>query len=121
MTIKNISYVRGDSYALKMTIKGLQDLEITKMYLTVKDNYLDEEPIFQLSLRNGIEPITESQSNEDTDIKYNILFNPENTEQMMVSYPYYYDIKIIVGNLKKTIVKGSFTLEPNYTRASNEV
>lgn len=115
MTIKNISYVRGNSYALKMTIQGLDDLEITKIYLTVKDSYVDEEPVFQLSLNNGITPI------EGENYKYNILFTPENTEELKVYYPYYYDIKIVIGNLKKTIVEGTFTLEPNYTRASNEV
>lgn len=115
MTIKNISYVRGNSYALTMTITGLHDLEITKMYLTVKDSYIDEEPAFQLSLGNGITKV------ENEDYKYNILFNPDDTEELKVDYPYYYDIKIVVGSLKKTIVEGSFTLDPNYTRATNEV
>ncbi len=114
MTIKDISYVRGDSYALKMTIQGLEDLEISKVYLTVKENSKQEEPIFQKSLDNGIEPAEE-------EYKYNILFEPSDTEDMEVDCPYYYDIKIVVGSLKKTIVKGTFTLEPNYTKASNEV
>lgn len=114
MTVKDIQYVKGNTYALKMTIQGIQDLEITKIYLTVKENSNQEEPTLQKSLENGITPLEEPY-------QYNILIDSSDTEDMETDCPYYYDIKIIVGNMKKTIVKGSFTLEPSYTKASNEV
>lgn len=114
MTIKDISYVRGNSYALTMTIQGLKDLEINKIYLTVKVDSSQDEPVLQKSLGNGIESLEE-------EYKYNILIDSSDTENLEVNCPYYYDITIVVGSLKKTVVKGSFTLEPNYTKASNEV
>lgn len=114
MTIKDISYVRGNTYALKMTIQGLEDITIDKVYLTVKENSNQDDPILQKSLDNGITPLEEQY-------QYNIIIDPSDTEDMEVNCPYYYDITVIIGNIKKTIVKGSFTLEPNYTKASNEV
>ena len=84
MTIKNINYIRGNSYALTMTIQGLDSLEITKIYLTVKVDSNQEEPILQKSLGNGIEPLEE-------EYKYNILIDPSDTEDLEVNCPYYYD------------------------------
>lgn len=113
ITIKDISYVRGDTYALTITIQGLKESDtITGLYFTVKNSSDDTTPVIEKSLGNGIEPM-------ETENQFNILVEAGDSKELEVGCPYYYDIKVVVGSIEKTPAKGTFTLQPNYTSINN--
>ncbi len=119
MLNKDIEYTRGNSYVLDVRIKGIS--KIDKIYMTIKKSADDDDYILQKSLNNGIEEIKHEEEQEVPICEFRIKITPDETENFIINYNYGYDIKIIVGDIKKTIVIGDFKMTKNYTKKINEV
>lgn len=109
-------FYRGDTYERQITITGWNK-EIDSMYFTLKKKETDKEPILQKKLGDGIIKI---DSEEDKQ-KYVLTINATDTDNFKSDTDYVFDIEIISGNIKKTIVKGTLTLKSDITKTINEV
>lgn len=109
---KDINFVRGNTYVLDISINNLS-VNIDKMYFTLKENAKNKEFIIQKTLGHGIENIENNL--------YRLTIDADDTEELFYDNAYGYDIKIIMGDIKKTIITGTLTLSKNYTRKENEV
>lgn len=113
MLRENISYVKGDTYSRGFTIEGYE-LPITQIYFTVKERSSDKEYVLQKTLNNGIEA--------DTSTRYVLTIEADDTNDLKTNYQYVFDIQIVMGTTKKTIIGGYFKLEDwDITAKANEV
>lgn len=107
--------IRGDSKTFTFQRKDKDNNVITekpdKMYLTIKQNEYEKQPLIQKTFDNGI------RFEEDT---YYVDFVPEDTDSLSFG-EYVYDIEIINGDVKKTIKKDTFIIESEVTHKENEV
>lgn len=113
----NIEIIRGDTKKLKFQRKSTTNEIITekpdKMFFTVKTGYYSKDYLFKKRL--------------DTDIIYNeqdnyyyFTIKPSDTDELDYD-DYVFDIEIIKNDVKKTIAKGTLTIEEEVTFAENEV
>ena len=113
----NIEIIRGDTKKLKFQRKSTNSEVITekpdKMFFTVKTGYYSKDYLFQKRL--------------DTDIIYNeednyyyFTINSSDTDKLDYG-DYVFDIEIIKNDIKKTIARGTLTVEKEVTFAENEV
>lgn len=111
----DINYVKGDSHQIQVTEVG----EVDRMYMTVKDtsNLVKIQKKYYLDPRAGTSNDIELQE----DGSYIITLNPSDTDNLKCLKKYNYDIEIIVGKVKATIVKGTIELEEEYTCKRDEV
>lgn len=120
---------KGDTYSRDFTITDY-DLEISKVFFTVKNNSSDKRYVLQKSLiteggittSNGITLV----SDEEGVKTYNILINATDTDNMKVDYDYFFDIELVspgVGTdeIKQTPILGTFRLKEVATQTVNEV
>lgn len=107
--------IRGDSKTFTFQRKDKDNNVITekpdKMYLTIKQNEYERQPLIQKTFDNGI------RFEEDT---YYVDFVPEDTDDLSFG-KYVYDIEIINGDIVKTIKKDTFIIESEVTHKENEV
>ncbi len=112
-----IKLTRGDTKRIKFQRKTRTGEVITKkpgkMYFTVKENYYTTEAVLQKKLDEGI-----TYSEEDN--FYYITIEPSDTDGLKYD-KYVFDIEVIDGDDKKTILKGVFVIEEEVTFAENEV
>lgn len=111
----DIAYVKGDSHQIQVTDVG----EIDRMYMTVKcpSNLVRIQKRYYKDPEAGTTEGIELQE----DGSYTITLEPHDTDNLKCSIKYNYDIEIIVGKAKATIVKGKITLDEEYTCCGNEV
>lgn len=113
----NIKVIRGDTKTLKFQRKTTNKEIITekpdKIFFTVKTGHYSKDYLFQKRL--------------DTDIIYNeqdnyyyFTIKPSDTDELDYD-DYVFDIEIIKNDVKKTIAKGTLTIEEEVTFAENEV
>ena len=104
--------IRGNTggFVVEITENNIP-LEVDAMYLTVKDNWEEENVIFQKKLSSEI---TYQEG------KYYIVINPEDTDSLEYGR-YCYDIKFIIDGIEKTIEKGVFLVSEAVTHLCNEV
>ena len=111
----DLAYIKGDSYSFQVADVG----EVDRMYMTVKcpsglvrvqKKYYKDS---RVGKTEGIEP--------QADGSYIITLEPSDSDNLKCSLKYNYDVQIIVGKVKKTIVKGKITLDEEYTCCRNEV
>lgn len=115
MTNVDINFFRGNSYSRSFNIYGW-NRNIDEIYFSVKENENDKNCVLQKYLNHGLTLM----ANSDTVKTYNLNIDAIDTDNMKVDYDYIFDIKIISGNIKKTIVKGNLTLESEITKTQNE-
>ena len=107
--------IRGDSKTFTFQRKDKNKNVITekpdKMYLTIKQNEYEKQPLIQKTFDNGI------RFEDDT---YYVEFKPEDTNNLNFG-EYVYDIEIINGDIVKTIKKDTFIIDSEVTHKENEV
>lgn len=112
MNYMNLKITRGDSKTLKLKITdentAITDFE--KIYFTVKKDCYTDNIIFQKQLNSGITL---------KDNIYEIMINSTDTEELEYGR-YEYDIEVIRGSLKETVVIGSLLVEKEVTFVINE-
>lgn len=108
----NMNFVRGNTFELNIAITD-ENIVIDEIYFTLKKSAYLEDSIIQKKLNNGI-----SLENDET---YTLKIEADDTENLEFNKEYGYDIKIIIGSTKLTILTGICKLEKNYTRKTNEV
>lgn len=110
-----IEIIRGDTLPLCFTRKDKDGETITtlpdKVYFSVKKNYKTEDTIIQKTL----DDIT-----IDADSVYHFVIEPSDTDALKYD-DYVYDIEVITGTYKQTIVRGIFRITEEVTFADNEV
>lgn len=111
----NINFVKGDTYSKGFTIEGFE-LPITQVYFTVKEKSSDKVCVLQKTLNNGI------LLDQDIPNRYILTIEADDTNEFKTAYDYVYDIQIVSGTFKKTIVGGFLTLDDwDITSKENEV
>ena len=105
MTKKNISMVRGDTLAFDIK---LTDVEATveSIYFSCKQNYTEEEYVFQKSIADGV-----TEVDEDT---YRVRVAPEDTANVAAG-EYVYDLQLGLGADIYTLLMGRLTLKQDVT------
>ena len=104
-----INFYRGDDHQEKFRFKTFTG-NIDDIFFTVKCK--NRYPRIKKKLNNGIELI---------DDWYYITFVPADTEGLDCNIEMEYDIEIITGGKKYTVLKGVFTLEEDITTPDCEV
>lgn len=107
-------FFRGDTFEKLINISGW-DKEITQMYFTMKKEENDKDIVLQKKLGDGIV----KTSNEEVE-SYLLTINATDTDELLTDYGYVFDIEIVSGTIKRTIVKGNVTLTSDITQTINE-
>lgn len=109
------TWFRGDTCEKLIKIYGWNK-EIDQVYFTIKKEDKDKDIILQKKLGNGITKV------EDDEVEsYLLVINATDTDNLLTDYGYVFDIEIISGTVKRTIVKGTITLTTDITQTINEV
>ena len=104
-TNRNLSMVRGDTFAFGFEVVGVDHLDTA--FFSCKINADDEIYVFQKSFNNGI---TDAGNG-----KYRVRVAPEDTENVEVG-SYYYDLEIGKNGDIYTVLKGRLKIEQDITR-----
>lgn len=114
---ENITLVRGDTLAFGLELylaaeeneqdQTLLDQDLDSCYFTVRKDYDNTENVFQKSLGDGIEKVSQGV--------YRVRIAPEDTSELEVGV-YYYDCEIGINDDIFTILRGSFNLVWDITR-----
>lgn len=111
----NFNFIKGDTYARAFRIEGFE-LPINQVYFTVKEKSSNKNFVLQKTLNNGIELDTEIPN------RYILIIEADDTNDMKTNYDYVFDIQIVSGTVKKTIIGGNLRLEDwDITSKVNEV
>lgn len=108
------TWFRGDTCEKMINISGW-DKEITQMYFTMKKEEKDKDIVLQKKLGNGITKVTNDEIES-----YLLVINATDTDGLLTDYGYVFDIEIVSGSIKRTIVKGTITLTTDITQTINE-
>lgn len=108
------TWFRGDTCEKMINISGW-DKEITQMYFTMKKEEKDKDIVLQKKLGNGITKVTDDEIES-----YLLVINATDTDDLLTDYGYVFDIEIVSGSIKRTIVKGTITLTTDITQTINE-
>ena len=108
------TWFRGDTCEKMINISGW-DKEITQMYFTMKKEEKDKDIVLQKKLGNGITKVTNDEIES-----YLLVINATDTDDLLTDYDYVFDIEIVSGSIKRTIVKGTITLTTDITQTINE-
>ena len=109
------TWFRGDTCEKMINISGW-DKEITQMYFTMKKEEKDKDIVLQKKLGSGITKVTDDEIES-----YLLVINATDTDDLLTDYGYVFDIEIVSGSIKRTIVKGTITLTTDITQTINEV
>lgn len=101
----NLEMTRGDTLSFGVSIVDLGQL-LDSAYFTVKNNFDDEDFIFQKTLENGIE----LDHIEGEDYYYKVRIAPDDTSNLEPK-KYYYDFEINVNGDTFTLLKGLLDIE----------
>ena len=107
-----IEYTKGDTFALKLTFKNITQ-DLTSAIFTVKENYEDTTPLIEKTINAGISKIEENLYKNE--IVYKLQLQANDSEFLEADHLYLYDLKIAVGNVIKTVIKGNFIVTYNVT------
>ena len=121
--IENVlfEFRKGDTYSRDFTITDYE-LEISKVFFTVKNKSSDKRYVLQKKLNDGITIV----SDEEGVKTYNILINATDTDDMKVDYDYFFDVEIVspgtgTDEIKQTLMVGTLRLKEVATQTVNEV
>lgn len=104
-----ISFFRGDNHEVKFRFPNFNGT-IDKIYLTVKCS--EKKTRLQKKLNDGIKL---------EDNYYVATFVPEDTNDLPCYLKMVYDIEIITGGKKYTVIKDEFEIQEDVTLPENEV
>lgn len=108
-----IIFTRGDTFSFVFDIGELTNIDLTHAYMTCKEKDNPEgEPVFQRKLNDGITKISTG--------KYRVQIERENTVGLDVNCKYMYDVEVKYSSAIKTIIKGTFEVEQDYTNPDDE-
>lgn len=108
------TFFRGDTCEKMINISGWNK-EIDQMYFTMKKEEKDKDIVLQKKLGNGITKVTDEEIES-----YLLVINATDTDDLLTDYGYVFDIEIVSGSIKRTIVKGTITLTTDITQTINE-
>lgn len=112
----DLEFVRGNTFSRGFNIKGWKH-DIDQVYFTIKENENDKNYVLQKTLDNGINLVEEDENSKT----YALTIEATDTDNFKTDYNYYFDIKIVSGTLKRTIIMGNLTLTNEITKTINEV
>lgn len=105
--IDDISMVRGDTLAFNFEVQGVTDsVDLDGASFTVKSDKNDIDTVFQLSLGDGIESLGDGV--------YSVRARPDLTADLEPN-TYYYDLLIVIGYDKFTIMNGKLIIKKGVT------
>ena len=111
----NFNFVKGDTYSRGFTIEGFENA-ITQIYFTVKEKSTDKNIALQKTLNNGID------LDPDNPNRYILVIEADDTNNFKTNFNYVFDIQIVSGSIKKTIIGGYLKLSDwDITSKVNEV
>jgi hypothetical protein len=105
---RSITMVKGDTLSFGFQVSGLEGQEPDEIYFTCKEFIEDSEPVFQLSLGDGIEK--RSYDAETDTLTYGVRVAPELTQDVELG-KYFYDLELDINNDVLTLMKGSLSIE----------
>lgn len=97
--IHKMTVIRDDTEIITFSVRDLPSA-ITGVYFTVKKSINQSTVTFQKTLSNGI---------TTSDGKYIVTIAPSDTVNLEPGF-YTYDLKIVCGSYKKTLMKGAFEI-----------
>ena len=109
------NFFRGNTFEKVINVNW--NKEITQIYFTIKKEEKDKNAVLQKKLNSGITKISE----KDGKTSFLLTINATDTDDFETNYDYWCDIKILSNNIKKTIAKGTLTLDTDITTTENEV
>ncbi len=107
-----IEYTKGDTYALKLTFKNITQ-DLTSAFFTVKENQDDTTPLIEKTINAGITKLDENFYKKE--LIYKLQLQATDSQDLEADHIYLYDLKIAVGNVIKTVIKGNFVVTYNVT------
>ena len=108
----------GNTYSRDFNVYNFP-VEIDQVYFTVKESDKDKRFKLQKKLDDGITLVDE----EEGRVTYNLLINPEDTDDLKVNKNYTCDVTVVSNTtpqVKKTIITGTFRLKDHTTKDYNE-
>lgn len=107
-----IEYTKGDTFALKLTFKNITQ-DLTSAIFTVKENQDDATPLIEKTINAGITKLEENFYKKE--LVYKLQLQATDSQFLEADHLYLYDLKIAVGNVIKTVIKGNFVVTYNVT------
>lgn len=113
--IENFEFYRGDTFTRNIVLENVR-FPLDELYFTIRST--DKAKIVvQKKLGKGLEVV----SHTDTTYRVLLTIDSTDTDGMMTDFEYFYDLELISGRQKKTILEGTIVLATDYTRTRNEV
>ena len=107
-----IEYTKGDTYALKLVFKNVTS-DLTSAVFSVKENADDETALIEKTIGSGLSKLEENFYKNE--LVYKLQLQAEDSQNLQADHLYLYDLKIAVGNVIKTVIKGNFVVTYNVT------
>lgn len=89
---------------------------IDELYFTIRSND-KAKVLIQKKLKKGLEIV----SHEDSIYRILLTVEATDTDDMQADFEYFYDLELVSGSKKRTILEGTVVLATDYTRTRNEV
>ncbi len=113
--VENFEFYRGDTYIRNIVLENVH-VPIDEIYLTIRSND-KAKVLIQKKIGDGLEVV----SKNDTTYRILLTIEATDTDDMQADYEYFYDLELISGRKKRTILEGIVVLATDYTRTRNEV
>lgn len=113
--IENFEFYRGDTYSRNIVLENVT-VPLDELYFTVRSND-KAKVLIQKKLGRGLEIV----SIEDNTYRILLTIEATDTDNMQADFEYFYDLELISGSKKRTILEGTVILATDYTRTRNEV
>lgn len=111
----DFKYVHGDTYNVFFSLPKLKYSSIDQIYYTVKTDQ-NAKPLVQKKLDNGITLLSEDEER----YHYILSLNCTCTDNLKINTKYLHDIEVVLGDTKKTVLKGTLMLEEEATTTKCE-
>lgn len=113
--VENFEFYRGDTYSRNIVLENVT-VPIDELYFTIRSND-KAKVLIQKKLKKGLEIV----SHEDSTYRILLTVEATDTDNMQADFEYFYDLELISGSKKRTILEGTVVLATDYTRTRNEV
>lgn len=109
----------GRTYTRDIKITWNRDIE--QIYFTIKEDVQDKKYIMQKTLSKDIELADKDVDDEGRKyFVYNIFIHATDTDMLEINKKYVFDIVVVSGEIKQTIVTGYLKLKGTATATNNE-
>lgn len=113
--IENLEFYRGDTYIRRIVLENVK-VPIDELYFTVRSTD-KAKVLIQKRFGKGLEVV----SHEEDVYRVLLTIEATDTDGMQADFEYFYDLELISGRQKRTLLEGSVMLATDYTRTRNEV